>query len=416
MKRTIYIIVAVIAIQMLGVSSLWAQTKKIEEIDYRRSSIYSILINHTEQKYGKYVADVFIDMPLPDKYNDHDLSVKIVEVNYKTKATEKGKNFLDRNQVASHLVGRWFNRDPFTGQCDMELIKERGLYNASEFDKIIASKTIRGNSLLEDAGEDLIQNTFVIVNDIRYIDKEKAGQIAGMIFQVLLAVAGAATSAVTNTNYSNSFNALGEGMNALMQTLKGFKVKVRTHLYRLKWDDATAYQFYESMYTDVPDETKKLAFEENRNLFKLEYVGSQLSSGSDVSFIGVNLDTPDEMIRKACVRAIDENVANLARNFEPFKVKVRLTNVAPLQAPIGLKEEITENTKFEVLLPQVVNNKTSYKRIAIIKPMRGMIWDNRYMATEEGATGSTLNYTTFTKVSGGEILPGMLIRELGKNK
>ena len=29
---------------------------------------------------------------------------------------------------------------------------------------------------------------------------------------------------------------------------------------------------------------------------------------------------------------------------------------------------------------------------------------------------STLNYTTFTKVSGGEILPGMLIRELGKNK
>jgi hypothetical protein len=26
-------------------------------------------------------------------------------------------------------VGRWFNRDIYTGACDMELVKERGLYN-----------------------------------------------------------------------------------------------------------------------------------------------------------------------------------------------------------------------------------------------------------------------------------------------
>ena len=33
------------------------------------------------------------------------------------------------------MVGRWFNRDYMTGVCDVELVKERGLYNASELDK-----------------------------------------------------------------------------------------------------------------------------------------------------------------------------------------------------------------------------------------------------------------------------------------
>ena len=46
----------------------------------------------------------------------------------------------------------------------------------------------------------------------------------------------------------------------------------------------------------------------------------------------------------------------------------------------------------------------------------GMIWDNRFMAEQENADGATLTYTTFKKVSGGEILPGMLIREISGKK
>ena len=394
-----------------------AQVRKIEDIDYRRSSIYSILINHTEQRYGPNVADVFIDMPLPDKYNDHDLSVKIVTINKKTPGSEKGYMFLKNNNVGSHLVARWFNRNPLTGECDMELIKSRGLYSASEFDRQIAAHSLRGNALLEDAGEDLINNTFVIVNDIRYIDKEKQGQIAGTVFAVLGAVLGAATSAVTgSSNLGNSVQDLGNAMNDLMQTLKGFKVKVKTHLYQLQWTEEAAAIFYEQIYTEQPDEIKIHNFYNNRDKYQLKYIGSQTSSGSDVSFIGVNLSAPDEMIRKACVRAIDENVANLAKNFEPFKVKVRLTSSAPIQAPIGLKEEITEHTLFEVLQTEIKDNKTIYRRVATIKPVKGMIWDNRYMAEEEGANGSTLRYTTFKKVSGGDILAGMLIREIKESK
>ncbi len=403
MKR-IYIV----AISLLLFSQLILAQKTIEEVDYRRSSIYSILINNTDQSLGTNVADVFIGMPLPDKYNNHDLSVKILTTDKRTPAKEKGQDFLNSNHVASHLVARWFNRNPLTGECNMSLVQQRGLYNASEFDRIMAAQSTRGNALLADAGEELLANTFVIVNDIRYIDKEKAGKIVGGILSALGTIAGA----VLGGSLGNSVQDLGNQLSDLMETLKGFKVKVHTHLYRLVWNDEVAAVFYETMYTEEPNEMKKMAFENNRDLFKLEYVGSQLSSGSETSFIGVNLDTPDAMIRKACVRAIDENVANLSKNFETFKVKVRLSSTEPIQAPIGKKEEITEKSKFEVLETIVQDNRTTYRRVAIIQPMKGMIWDNRYMAEEEHAEGSKLAYTTFKKISGGEILPGMLIREI----
>lgn len=403
MKR-IYIV----AISLLLFSQLILAQKTIEEVDYRRSSIYSILINNTDQSLGTNVADVFIGMPLPDKYNNHDLSVKILTTEKRTPAKEKGQDFLNSNHVASHLVARWFNRNPLTGECNMSLVQQRGLYNASEFDRIMAAQSTRGNALLADAGEELLANTFVIVNDIRYIDKEKAGKIAGGILSALGAIAGS----FLGGNLGSTVQDLGDQLSDLMETLKGFKVKVHTHLYRLVWNEEVAAVFYETMYTEEPNEMKKMAFENNRDLFKLEYVGSQLSSGSETSFIGVNLDTPDAMIRKACVRAIDENVANLSKNFETFKVKVRLSSTEPIQAPIGKKEEITEKSKFEVLETIVQDHRTTYRRVAIIQPMKGMIWDNRYMAEEEHAEGSKLAYTTFKKISGGEILPGMLIREI----
>lgn len=396
-----------ITLTVLTLNTVFAQRKTIEEIEYRRSSLYSILINHEEQKFAEEISKVFVDIPISDKYNDHDLSVKIISVDKKLKQDEKGEDFLRENQIASRLVARWFNRDILTGKCDLNLISERGLYNASEFDKEIAAQTARGQQLLIDAGEELIGNTFVLVNDIRYIDKEKQGQAAALAMRILGAVAAVATG-------DDSLMDIGEGLGQMMETLKGFKVKVTTHLYRLAWNEELSNDFFANMYAaSESEEDKKITFEQNRDKFKLEYVGKQLSSGSDVSFMGVNLSEPTIMVRKACQRAIDENIANLQKNFESFKIKMPLSSTAPLQCPIGKKEGVDENSKFEVLESVIdEKGKTSYRRVAIIKPLKGMIWDNRYMAEEENAQGATLGKTTFQKVSGGEILPGMLIREI----
>lgn len=408
MKKLIYNLVLFAAV-MLSYNGYAQNNKEVDE--YRRSSIYTILINHKEQKFATEIKDAFVSLPVPDKYNDHNLSVKVLTMSGKLKdAKSEDENkeiteFLNNNKVASRLVGKWFNRDLFTGECNSDLVKERGLYDANTYDVIMAEKSARSMALLQDSGEDLIGNTFVLVNDIRYVDKEKTGKAIGGVLRILGAIASAA-SGVDVTD-------LTDNLGSMMETLKGFKVKVNTFLYQLVWDEETMMDFYTTMYSNGPDNEKVKVFENRRGDFKLKYVGKVESKGGDVSFMGVNLDEPINMVRKACQRALDENIADLQQEFEAFRTNSPLISVEPLKAHVGLKENVTAGSRFEVL--QAIEDETgkrTYKRVGVITPEKDQIWDNRYMALEEGAANASIGATTFKKVSGGPFYQGMLIREI----
>jgi hypothetical protein len=313
--------------------------------------------------------------------------------------------FLNNNQIASRLVGRWFNRDYYTGECNMELVKERGLYNATEFDKQLALRSARGMAMLQDAGEDLIGNTFVIVNDIRYIDKNQGAQTGAAIIKGL----GTLFAAYTGTNIDDLTNDIGD----MVETIKGFKVKINTFLYKLDWSEEQTTIFYQEQYSGKADSTKRTNFENARSNYKLKYVGKVESSGGTTSFLGINEEEPVVMVRKACQRAIDENVVDLQRNYEEFRTKSPLISIEPLTAYIGKKEGVSSNTKFEVLeMVELEDGSKKYDRVGIIEPIDNLIWDNRFMSVEEGAPGATLGFTTFKKVSGKDFSKGMLIREM----
>lgn len=378
-----------------------------EPMKYRRSSIYSLLLKHSEQQFGDQIGAVFTQIPTPDKYNDHDLSVKVVAVpGKKFVSQDLIDEFLTQNGVAGRLVAKWFDWDFNSGQCGLDLIRKRGLYNASEVDKALAAKSFRGQALLEDAGEALIGNTFVIANDIRYIDKGALTKAIGMGVKVVGAAAGAATG---NSDLIDAGMAAGD----MIASVKGFKVKITTYLYQLVWDDEAATSFYTDFYSSQADPARTEAFRNGRSRFKLKYIGNQESKGNSTSFLGINEEQPELMVQKACQRALDENIASLQTNFEAFKIKIPLLTAAPITAPIGMKEGITEDAQFEVLETVVdVNGKTSYEQVGIIKPIEKQIWDNRFMAVEEKAFNANLKYTTFKKVSGGKLSSGMLIRQI----
>jgi hypothetical protein len=107
--------------------------------------------------------------------------------------------------------------------------------------------------------------------------------------------------------------------------------------------------------------------------------------------------------------------------YEDFKVKTPIYEVLSnnagktigYTAKIGMKEGISEKSKFQVVrcLRDTATNRTTYRYVATLKPVKGKIWDNRYNAVTEKAPGSGLDATQFKKVSGGEVLPGMLIIE-----
>lgn len=391
----------------LGLSfvPLLAQVPDIET-NYRRPSLCSFLISRTDQTMFDRIQSQYLEIPTPDQYNNHDLSVRVINVTKKGNYADSIGDWLTRNNIASRIVGKWFDRNVLTGECSLDLVKSRGLYNATEFDRQLASRTTRGKAMLEDAGEDLIGNTFVMVHEVHYIDNAKRSKNVA----TGLRIAGSFLQAFTGVNVSDLVDNLAD----MTETFKGFRVKFHTRLYKLEWDDEISGNFYTQMYSTAPDLQKKEAFDNNRGLFSLRYIGEVESSGQQNSFLGISEEHPEVMIRKACCRAIDDNVADLQRRFSEFRVKSPIKSIddGQIQIAIGMKEGLNKDSEYEILEPEEQEGLIKYNRIGVIAPVEGKIWDNRYMAFEEGAIGSDLKVSTFKLKSGKMPEIGHFVRQI----
>ena len=399
---------------LLSCASVTTYAQNGEDLEkYHRSSLYSILLKHPEKQYCNEMIEAFRSIPIPEKYNNHDLKIKVMPapvLKSLTKSEIEGaskdaiSSLLSRNKIGGRLVEKWFDRDKVTGAFDMNLVAERGFYNASTLDVRIARASARGLALLADAGEELINHTFVIVNDIRYADKETLKDAVGggiLAAQIFGLVSGVDVSDATNT------------IGGLAGDIAGFKVLVTSYLFRLDWNDETANNFYENLWMDSlnTDMERKQKWNEALGSFPLKYIGCATVFSGKTALGGV--ENEKDMFLKVCTRAIDKSIADLQKSFDEFKVFTPLISTEPLYAYIGLKEGVDEESRYEVLEKSIdANGRTRYERVGVIKPIAGQIWDNRFMAIDDKEIGSELKYTSFKKVSGKDFYPGMLIREI----
>lgn len=417
--KKIYAILLVV-LTMTGV--VYAQGDSVN-MAYRRSSLYSIMISHPGLKMDREIVNAFMQIETPDKYNDHDLSIKCLTTqSRKDAARSEVEEFFIRNDVAKRMVSKWFLRDKESGGFSPDLVLERGLYDATASDIEEAKHKKRGVHTIADKGYDLIDNSFVIVNDITYVDHEANANTAIEVLSFIGALASAATG--QEENLVTSLTDLGSVISSM---IAGFTVKITSHLYQLQWDEKVAGDFYDNYYYDIPADDslsyaafledgtlaeKREMYEQDHTTFSLKYIGSYKAKSAKPVLRG--LYSPTDVFRKVLARAIDNNVVELAKKYDQFKVKIPLYGVDPVVAKIGMKEGVTPKSRYEVLMPEI-NEETGevkYRRKGVISPVPGKIWDNRYMATEEDAEGSELNVTTFKVVSGGNFTAGMLIREI----
>ena len=123
-----------------------------------------------------------------------------------------------------------------------------------------------------------------------------------------------------------------------------------------------------------------------------------------------------KLIQIIVYRTLDECVVKLQRNYEEFRVKEPIYNIdenGQVIAKIGLKEGVSENSKYEVLEKvETADGTTKYKKVGELKPIKDKIWDNRYMAAGDGAHNSELEGTYFKVTQGRSLYPGLLIREI----
>lgn len=364
-----------------------------ESTEYERSSLHLMMIKHLNYRFSEEVESVFGEIPFPNRFNNHNLgvySVSFAESNDQDQ-THNTTTFVNNVNLGQKMVAKWFNRDKRTGSFNMELVKERGFYNASKTQQEIARKSLRGKAILEDAGENLIKHTYVVFNDIKY--KSKGGK-----FSML-------------QSFASAYFGDAKKLQKHMEEIGGFKVSITSYLYRLVWNDDIANTFYDKYYTEdgTSEPAKVEAFKNEKNLFKMEYVGKTESEYAESKATGVK--NPNELLIKICTRAIDQNLAQLQHTHQDFRIKAPLVSTEPITAYVGVKEGITSKSRFEVL-ERVIDEqgKVEYQQVGIIAPIEGKIWDNRYLASEEESKGLTC--TTFKKISGKDFFPGMLIREI----
>lgn len=339
------------------------------------------------------------------------------------------EKLLNNNNYGQKLVARWFGLSGNTiedATFNFNLINDRGQYNATDIDVAIAQQRARGvNDILEDAGHELIPNTYIIVNDITYVtteEKAQVGKIVGGFFAALLGAAMDVASADKNGNIRTNY--AGQMVNAvsdIADSFTGFDVRTHSYLYRLVWDTKIADKFMAEYYTETPNPEKILAFLKDTSTFKIKYVAHEYEA--DKKSINKQGVDRSEYIKYICSRSLDKNIASLQKSYEDFKVKTPIYEVFEndkgkkiYTAKIGLKEGINERSTFEVV-KKVINpntNRTKYIHVATLKPVNGKVWDNRYYMAGDRPK-QKIEATHFRKTEGGEILPGMLIIE-GKYK
>lgn len=367
-----------------------------ENILYERSSLHSMMIGHKNQKFSEVVEQVFKSVPFPERFNDHNLGVKSVDfAETSSDLSSHVDLFCKKVNLGQKMVAKWFNRNKSTGTFDMELVKERGFYNASQADINLARASLRGESLLKDAGENLISSTYLLMNDVTYQSKGTSGGFLKMMAKA----------------YASSFTGSAKLLQEEIEAIGGFKVHIKSYLFRLVWNDSIANEFYRKYYTEQENKEKSQLFMNEENLFSMEYIGCTTSESSEQHFS--KSKEPAVLLTKVLTRAIDQNIAQLQHDYEPFRIKAPIISTEPLKAYIGLKEDVSTSRQYEVLeRVQNEDGSISYERVGIIKPVAGRIWDNRYMSFEDEEVDNELKATEFEKVSGKNFYVGMLIREI----
>jgi hypothetical protein len=433
MKKTI------IAFSLLTFSiSTFAQAQdKPVEVNYRRSSLHTILLESDKFPKKAIVINAYNSYPFPDKYNEHfkddatgkntaakSFDPKKITLTDADRSTAGQKNseaskfakgmasqatgglidstakdiplqinkYINESQLAKQMVKKWYNVKS-DGGIDFELLKKRGCYSVSEKTKDALKNTSKGtleDLMAKDTG--LVSNSFVVFNKLNFIENEPVARAIREGAKI------AATEKIKQPMLLEK--ALQAADLAYEKGKEGYSVWTTSWLYKLAWSENLSS--YVKMINNLPTEKERLSAWDTATVFKLVLIGSE-NSQSLVTFSLNEKRTEEQIIKLALTRNIDNVYAKLQKEYDVFKPIIRVDNVGPITAKIGLKEGLTKKSKFELLNLE----GTEFKKVGTISVnSKFPIWDNRFGADIEqkidSLTGKPIVTPEWTTFKGGK--------------
>tara|TARA_B100000795_G_scaffold231238_1_gene188990 strand:- start:2353 stop:3714 length:1362 start_codon:yes stop_codon:yes gene_type:complete len=449
----IYILILV---SILGATTLFSQST--DNVKYRRSSLHLMMMEDAKLPEKDIIVNTFNNYPFPDKYNDHKIETIIIpnfinddakeakeelkkqkksdkESGVKLSDEEKKKRklikslkgadktiekYFNDNKVANQIVAKWFNMQK-DGVMDFNLIADRGKYDATQMDVKIAGKMTKNvSSQLTDAGVELIDKTFVIINKFRFVNNEIKAAIAYGLATVIVEslpdeskieqVIKNKAAKIAKKNYE--------------KYRKGYSVTTQAILYKLDWSKSVHGTFFNEYFTDSnfiaslseSERTESIKNFQNTDLFQLKLVGMEKQTIRVLNLTSEDLNK-QQIIDEATKRTMNKVYVKLQKEYDIFKPSMPLLTASKKDctAKIGMKEGLEGGEKFEVL-EQIVdkNGLTIYKNKGTIKVNKKQLWDNQFYAAEPPVKKGKKEIITATGFKGckNSFYKGMLIRQI----
>lgn len=468
MKNTLTIIVFIFS-SIASFGQLVSQKAEVAQPmeKYKRSSLYTIIM----PPKGNYSAEIlteFLNMELPDKYNTINLPNRVLTVSGTSDSNDFQKSivqrnvqallssmpslksgsgygafydhcffedrledfimfYLDRENVARNIVSEWYNRDE-NGAFNMDLIEERGVWNEGYHDLMERKMMHKADAQRTRSRQavSLIGNSFVLINDISYIDKEKRGKNVGAGIAMFGAFAGGVAGGMSpNSSTGEAIQSaarIAQGAASVASTVsnilaKGFRVKVTSYLFQINWNAKTEEEFNSRFYMESGeiDPAKVRAFD-NTNMFSLSFIGKQSAKAAIQSTV-FDTRSQEELIQRTLHEALDKNIVQLQQKYEMFKVKVPLISTEEgYYAKMGLKDGVSAKHKYYAYQEEYYEDGRfkEYKKLGTFKPRKNQIWDNRYLASIDREHGNiSINSTELKRKSGSKdkLQSGVLLHE-----
>jgi len=351
--------------------------KKISS-SYDRSSITVLYMQFQDEGHSQGVKEKVENLSISDKYYNNNLAQVSFSAPFSRNTSvisDEIKNYLNEQNVGRQVISKWYARQS-DGAMSMDLIFERGMFNATDAAFIKAQSTKLGNAVLQDYGNRLIERSYILVLDYESV----------------------------------------KTMNELkMPKMKGWKSTVTGYLFKINYNEEIQNALYDSWI--YPEDSQSVRDEKNKKFeqinFSLNFVtkttvyatASQAEGASQLGRL-LKEKSEDELLSEMVQKGYDETLYYLEKNHEDFMVKTTIYQVGPIRAKIGKKEGLKCDNRY-FAYEYVYDEKTNSSK----PKMRGVIRATSQIVDNRQVAKGDMPTSKFYQTAGRKLKTGYLLRQ-----
>ncbi len=316
----------------LGMSSL-AQKNSFVSSEYNRNAVTVLLLNNNE-RFSEQLVMAMDSITIPDKFFDNTLKkttvpfsvnrAKILETDPVLQLAPKSavEASLKSEGIGREIIAKWFDRQG-DGSFGVKTLAERGVYNATDNDMLVASASKRGVSGLMDMGMSLVDRSYVILIDVPEL--------------LTLAEIYKRDSVPPAKQISN-----------------GFQGVMNVYVYKLDFSDAVATNFFENLWiseASVNKQERKTKFDNTDFVFKFVAVSNAPAMVTQLNpdqKFAPKQKSPQQLLKTFLDMGVSQAILRLEKSDASFKVKAMIADVNPIAIKIGRKEGLKFDQRYFV--------------------------------------------------------------------